>query len=185
MTSFKIRPAILISYFDHDKGFWRTLRNSSKRRDRNPFMYLIRKSFNTILFRLSYFCPLNSVRIKLHRLRGVHIGENVYIGVQCNIDNAYPEYVYIEDNVSISTECSIIAHSNPYSHFSDVTPAKADPVVIRRGAWIGIRSLILPGVEVGENAIISAGSVVVTSVPSRTVVSGNPAKIVAKNIPVK
>lgn len=104
--------------------------------------------------------------------------------MQCSIDNAYPEYVYIEDNVSIASECLIIAHSNPYSHFHDVTSAYVAPVIIKKGAWLSVRSLILPGVTIGENAIISAGSVICSDIPACSVAAGNPAKIIAKNLPV-
>jgi acetyltransferase-like isoleucine patch superfamily enzyme len=112
------------------------------------------------------------------------VGKNVYIGMQCSIDNAYPEYVYIEDNVSLVGECLVIAHSNPYSHFQNVTPARVSPVIIKQGAWICVRAVILPGVTIGENSIVSAGSVVDSDVPPRSIVAGNPAKILARNLPI-
>jgi acetyltransferase-like isoleucine patch superfamily enzyme len=52
------------------------------------------------------------------------------------------------------------------------------PVRICRGAFLGIRSVILPGVTVGENAYVAAGAVVFDDVPPRTVVVGNPARAV-------
>jgi acetyltransferase-like isoleucine patch superfamily enzyme len=102
--------------------------------------------------------------------------------MQCTIDNAYPEFVYIEDNVSLAGECLIVTHSNPYSHFQNTTPARVSPVIIKNGAWICVRAVLLPGVTVGENAIVSACSVVDSEVPARSVVSGNPAKIIAEDI---
>jgi len=185
MNQFETKPSLTIPYFDHDRGFFKTIRNSAKRRGMNSCLFLIKKFINICLYRISFFCPLNSLRIKFHKWRGVNIGRDVYIGTQCSIDNAYPDYIYIEDNASIAAECSIIAHSNPYSHFQNVTPARVDPVIIKRGAWIGIRSLILPGVTIGENAIISGGSVIDSDVPSCSAASGNPAKIIAKNLPIK
>lgn len=184
MNQFEIRPSATIPYFDHADGFLKTIRNSAKRRGMNPWFFILKKAVNICLFRISFFCPLNSIRIKCHKLRGVKIGKNVYIGMQCSIDNAYPEYIYIEDNVSIAAECLIIAHSNPYSHFRDVTSAQVAPVIIKNGAWICVRSLILPGVTIGENAIVSAGSVIATDIPPRSVASGNPARIIAGNLPV-
>jgi len=185
MNQFKIKPSLIIPYFDHTRGFFKTIKRSAKRRGINPFLFIIRKFINICLFRISYFCPLNSLRVKFHRWRGVKIGRNVYIGTQCSIDNAYPDYIYIEDDASIAAECTIIAHSNPYSHFCDFTPSKVDPVIIRRGAWIGIRSLILPGTTIGEFSIISGGSVISVDVPPCSVASGNPAKIIAKNLSIK
>lgn len=52
------------------------------------------------------------------------------------------------------------------------------PVIIHDGAWVGRRSLILKGVTVGENAVIGAGSVVVSDVPANSIVAGNPARLI-------
>jgi hypothetical protein len=53
---------------------------------------------------------------------------------------------------------------------------QTEPVVIRRKAWIGAGAIILPGVTVGENAIVAAGAVVTKDVPDNTIVAGVPAK---------
>lgn len=53
-----------------------------------------------------------------------------------------------------------------------------EPVTLERGCWIGANAIILPGVTVGENAVIGAGSVVTRNVPPRTLVAGNPALVV-------
>ena len=184
MNQFEIKSSITIPYFDHARGFLKTIRNSAKRRGMNQCFFLFKKIVNICLFRISFFCPSNSFRIKCHKWRGVNIGDNVYIGTQCSIENAYPEYVYIEDNVSIAAECLIIAHSNPYSHFQHVTPARVEPVIIKHGAWICVRAVILPGITIGENSIVSAGSVINSDVPPRSIVAGNPAKILARNLPI-
>ena len=52
----------------------------------------------------------------------------------------------------------------------------AKPVTIERGAWIGSRALILPGVTIGEHAVVGAGSVVTHDVAPRHIVAGNPAR---------
>jgi acetyltransferase-like isoleucine patch superfamily enzyme len=185
MNQFDIKPSAFIPYFNHSGSLLKAISNSAKRRGMRPWFFLLKKIVNFCLFRISYFCPLNNIRIKFHRWRGVMIGENVYIGMQCSIDNAYPEYIYIEDNASLTGECLVIAHSNPYSHFQNVTPARVSPVIVKQGAWICVRAVILPGVTIGENAIVSAGSVVDSDVPPCSVVAGNPAKVIAKNLPIK
>lgn len=184
MNQFNIRQTIEIPYFDHTKSIYRTIKNSSRRRGMNPLTFMLKKLINLCLFRISFFCPLNNIRIKFHKWRGVSIGNNVYIGMQCSIDNAYPEYVYIEDNVSLAGECTVVAHSNPYQHFQNITSAKASPVIIKKGSWICVRAIILPGVTIGENSIISAGAVVDSNVPPFSIAAGNPAKIVASNLPI-
>ena len=57
--------------------------------------------------------------------------------------------------------------------------AAPQDVVIRSGAWIGVNAIILPGVDIGHNVVVGAGSVVRKSVPSGSIVMGNPGKIIA------
>ncbi len=74
----------------------------------------------------------------------------------------------------------LIAHFNPLIKFKDVLQAKVSPVIIKKGAIIAVKCIILPGVVIGENAIVSAGSVVSEDVEARTLVRGNPAKKVGR-----
>lgn len=175
-----MNESILIPYFDHDKSLGKTIRNSSARRSMSPLKFVWRKIKNIVLYRLSFMCPLNGWRIKMHRWRGVHIGNNVYIGMHCVIDNAYPEYIYIEDNVSLAGEVTVLAHSNPYAHFKNIVESKVAPVVIKEGAWIGVKAVILLGVTVGVKSIVSAATVVEKNVPDYSLAKGNPMQIVVE-----
>ena len=180
MKEYKVREAISIPYFDHDDmSLLQTIKNSSKRRGMSPLRFAFRKIRNIILARWAYTCPLNKFRVRWNRRRGVTIGEHVYIGQYCDIDNAYPEYIYIEDNVSLAGSVIILAHSNPYGHFANVTESGVSPVVIKEGAWIADGAIILRGVTIGKNAIVSAGTVVDKDVPDNSMAKGNPMKIVA------
>jgi len=176
MSQFEIPAPFSIPYFDHGSNIGETIKNSSQRRKMNPLYFVYRKIRNIILFQLAYFCPLNSWRVKMNRWRGVHIGKNVYIGLQCSIDNAYPEYVFLEDNCALANEVTVVAHSNPFQHFEGVIEAKVAPVVVRKGAWVSIRATLLGGADIGEYAIVSAASVVSKKVQDYTMVVGNPAK---------
>ena len=179
-SQFRIREEKKIPYFDHDKKLGNTIKKSGKRRGMSPLQFAFRKIKNIILYRLAYFCPLNGWRVKMHRWRGVNIGKNVYIGQQCSIDNAYPEYIYIEDNVSIVSESTLIAHSNPYAHFAPIVESKVAPIVIKEGAWIGAKTIILQGVTVGIKSIVSSGAVIDKDVPDYSLAKGNPMKIVTE-----
>ena len=173
---FEIQEPRTIPFYGGDKKLGEAVKSAGARRNMSPVHFAFRKIKNIILARLSYFCPLNGWRVKMNRWRGVHIGKNVYLGMHCVIDNAYPEYVYIEDNVSLAGEVTVIAHMNPYPHFEGVIEPKVAPVIIRKGAWIGVKSAVLCGAEVGEYAIVSAGSVVDKKVDPCTIVIGNPAR---------
>lgn len=174
--NFELPQGFTIPYFDHAKSLAKTIQTSGARRKMHPIAFAIRKIKNILLYRMSFFCPINGMRVKMHRARGVHIGKNVFIGLQCSIDNAYPEYIFIEDNVSVVNETTILAHSNPYPHFEGVFASHVAPVLIKKGAWIGVKSILLPGITVGTKAVVSAGSVVMRNVPDFTLVGGNPAK---------
>lgn len=83
--------------------------------------------------------------------------------------------ITIEDNVQVAAYVKLISNNHdPY----DRMILTCRPVVLRRNCWIGAGAVILPGVTVGENSIVGAGSVVTKDVPDNTVVAGNPAKFV-------
>jgi len=147
---------------------------------KRTFFEKARKIRNTLLLLLAYVCPSVKIRIILHRLRGVNIGKGCYIGMFCFIDNLYPEYIYIKDGASINTGTMLIAHFNPLIRFKDVLQAKVSPIIINEGALVAVKCVILPGVIIGESAIVSAGSVVMEDVEARTLVRGNPAKKVTR-----
>lgn len=134
----------------------------------------------TIYMLLAYACPNNKLRIWFHRRRGVHIGKNVYLGMFCFLDNLQPSYIYIEDNVSVNAGSMILTHFNPMKQYAAILQARVAPVLIKKGAIVAVRSTIMPGVEIGEFAIVSAGSVVEKNVANYTMVKGIPAKKVAE-----
>ncbi len=132
--------------------------------------------------------PLGSkFRCFFERLRGVKIGKHVFLGGGNVLDRARPDLITIEDYVSIAGGVYILTHSNPTTPLREILGPdshKVAPVVIKRGAWIAVNVVILPGVTIGENAIVATGSVVMKDVPPMTVVGGVPAKEIKKIIPV-
>ena len=117
------------------------------------------------------------MRVKLHRKRGVKVGKGVHIGPMVIIDDVYPNYVVIEDFVSIAGGNFILTHNKPLVHFKDYFEAFVAPVTIKKGAWIAINVVVLPGVTVGEYSVVASGSVVTKDVPPFTLVGGIPAKV--------
>ena len=138
----------------------------------------LRKIRNTIYMLLAYSCPNNKMRQWMHRRRGVHIGKNVYLGMFCFLDNLHPEYIYIEDNASVNAGTMILTHFNPMKRYAPIFQAQMAPVLIKEGAIVAVRSTIMPGVCIGKNAVVSAGTVVDKDVPDCTLVKGNPMKVV-------
>lgn len=103
----------------------------------------------------------------------VKIGKNVVLmnGFQCMSAGG----LTIDDDVKISLNCTIATNNHD---FYDRPVITCMPVHIKRNVWIGVNVTILPGVTIGENAIIGAGSVVTKDVPDNAVAVGVPAKIV-------
>lgn len=125
---------------------------------------------NRVLQRLAMSLPGGGrFRVFLHRLRGVKLGEDVWVGTEALIETACPGCVKIGNRVIIGIRATILAH------FQELTG-----VEIEDDVYIGACAVILPGVTVGRGSVVSAGSVVTTSVPPMTVVQGNPAVRVAR-----
>jgi serine acetyltransferase len=109
-----------------------------------------------------------SLRISLHRWRGVRIGKGVWIGYDVILDTSRPHLIVIEDGASLSMRVTVIAHFR-----------ETQGVKIEKDAFVGPGAIILPNVTIGRGAVVTAGSVVSQSVPPMTVVQGNPAVAIA------
>ncbi len=99
------------------------------------------------------------------------IENNVVIGDNVTVKNGVSLYdgLIVEDNCFIGANAVFCNDKYPKSKNKNF---KLEPVIIRKGASIGANSTILPGIEIGENALIGAGSVVTKNVPKGCVVKG-------------
>jgi len=102
-----------------------------------------------------------------------HMGKNVFINHDCTFLDIGG--ITIEDEVLIGPKVSLITEGHPLNP-AERKALTVKPIVIKRNAWIGAGAIILPGVTVGENAVVAAGAVVNKDVPSNTVVAGILAK---------
>lgn len=107
--------------------------------------------------------------------RHIQIGKNVFINHACTFLDLGG--ITIEDDVQIGPKVNVITENHP------VDPSlrkmlNLKSVVIKRNAWIGAAATILPGVTIGENAIVAAGAVVHKDVAANTIVGGIPARII-------
>jgi acetyltransferase-like isoleucine patch superfamily enzyme len=121
------------------------------------------------------------MRCTLERLRGVNMGKHVFMGGGSVLDRVRPDLITVEDYVSIAGGVYILTHSNPTTPLREILGPESNvlaPVHIRRGAWIAINVVILPGVTIGECAIVATGSVVTKDVPPYCLVGGSPAKVI-------
>lgn len=133
--------------------------------------------FTTPLLFLAWFAPHKSLRVLFHKLRGVRIGNNVEIGYFCIIGNVHPEMVFIGDNAVVTARVTILEHDNSY-FYTGRGNVKFGEVRIGNNAFIGIGSVLMPGITVGDNSIVGALSFVNRSIIPNTIVAGNPAKTI-------
>ena len=111
--------------------------------------------------------------------RSIRLGKNVFINHACSFLDIGG--ITIEDNVQIGPRVNITSENHPIDP-SDRTTLIPKPVIIKQNAWIGAGATILPGVTIGENAIVAAGAVVSRDVPANTIVAGIPAKVIKEKI---
>lgn len=107
--------------------------------------------------------------------KNIKIGKNCFIQQECTFFDRGG--IIIGDHVLIAPKVNLITLNH------DIHPDRrrdtfAKPIVIEDNAWIGINCTILPGVTIGKNAVVSAGSVVTKDVIQDTIVGGNPAKFI-------
>jgi len=125
---------------------------------------LLRRMSNRALHLLARVSPgCTSVRPWLHRLRGVKIGRDVFIGDDVYLENEHPSAVEIQDGVHISLRAVILAHTRG-----------AGRLVIEKDAFIGPNAVIATSsnriLRIGEGAVIGAGVVIGKDVPAKAFV---------------
>lgn len=155
-------------------------REAVKESRMNRVLFIARFAKNWVLERLASSFPIPSWRVKLHQLRGIKIGKNVYIGYDVIFDRIHPELITIEDYAEIGDRSIISVHSRGSLPLRDAYPRKTEPVKISKGAWIAPGCIILQGITIGESAVIGTGSVVTKSIPPYTVAVGVPAKVIKR-----
>ncbi len=167
-----------------ERPFLQALKYTAKEHGYKGFLartrFLYRRTMDHILQVTSKIVPYSGLRIWLHKNRGVKIGNNVHIGPMVTIDDVYPNFVIIEDGVSIAGQNFILTHNKPLEYHKHLSEAFLAPVIIKKNAWIAIGVIILPGVTIGEGSIVASGSVVNKDIPPFTLFGGVPAKRIKK-----
>lgn len=125
------------------------------------------------------YIPHGKFKVALYRLRGTKIGQNVDISSMVFLDEAYPEFITIQDNVDIGPGTYIVVHDSSLRCIQKDLPLSVSKVCIEENVYIGTSVVILPGVTIGKNSIIAAGSVVTRDIPPNSVAAGDPARIIS------
>lgn len=135
------------------------------------------------------FEPFNARkrRAKILKKLGCHVGENVYVGDHVSVDFNHAELIYLDDCAHIADGCRLLCHQRNLSNYrkgdsyADL-PYRTGIIHMCKGSLLGMETMVMPGVTIGEGAIVGAYSLVTKDIPPYTIATGRPAKVV-KEIP--
>ena len=102
------------------------------------------------------------------------IHPHTLISLKANLDLTYPTGVHIGEGSAVSFDAVILTHDHIRSLYLDTR--------IGKFCQIGARSIIMPGITIGDHSIIGAGSVVTKDIPPNSIAVGNPAKVIRTGI---
>jgi acetyltransferase-like isoleucine patch superfamily enzyme len=115
-------------------------------------------------------------RLYYNKIWGMDLDPTCTFALSVRFDKTYPVGIHVGAETYIAFDAAILAH--------DTTRRIYLHTRIGRHCFIGARSIILPGITIGDESVVAAGSVVTKDVPPNSVVAGNPAKVIRSNIEV-
>lgn len=129
------------------------------------------------------------IRPAILRSIGCKVGKDVFIGDHVRVDAGHADLIILEDHAHIAGGCRLLCHQRDLSNYhvgDDYAKLgyKLSPICLKKGSLIGMETMIMPGVTIGEGAIVGAGSLVTKDIPAWTIATGRPAKVV-KQIPMR
>lgn len=183
-TTYKLLCKLGLNYSEEEYGqvsLWNVIKRVCKTyRDG----FLLKYMMNSWLL-----SPLEPRKIRPWVLRkiGCHVGKDIFVGDNVRIDGGHSDLIYIGDHAHITGGCRLLCHQRDLRHYrkgddAAKLPYKLGEIHIGKGVMIGMESLIMPGVTIGDGAIVGAYSLVTKDIPAWTISTGRPAKVV-KEIP--
>ena len=123
----------------------------------------------------------NDAFLKRLRKQGAIVGKNVQIVDRYKLlyEPWYANLIEIQDGVIIAAGVRLVCHDSSYANIAGDLPVKFGKIIIEKKSYIGVNSIILPGVRIGEGSLVGAGSVVNKDIPPYCVAAGNPARVIS------
>jgi acetyltransferase-like isoleucine patch superfamily enzyme len=135
-----------------------------------PFWKVVK---NFIVIQLARYTPFLGMKNWLYRtFLGLKVGEQTSFALMVMLDVMFPEKISVGRNTVIGYNTTILAHEYLIKEY------RLGPVEIGSEVMIGANSTILPGVTIGDGAIVSAGTLVHKDVPAGAFVGGNPMRVI-------
>ena len=182
--TYRFMRAIGLNYSEEEYGqvsLWRVVKAVYKTyRDAFLMKYVM---YSWIL------SPIGPRKVRPWVLRkvGCHVGKNVFVGDSVKIDTGHADLIYIDDYAHITGGCRLLCHQRDLTGYCVGDNAaklkyRLGEIHIGKGVMLGMESMVMPGVTIGDGAIVGAFSLVTKNIPAYTVAMGRPAKVV-KQIP--
>lgn len=126
---------------------------------------------------------IRTIRMKSHQLQGyANIDKTVILESRLVLDKVYPQGIHIGENSLIASGTTILCHEHVKRDPIDPRNPWVTDTYIGKNCFIGVGSMILPGVRIGDEVIVGAATVVTKDVPSNSIVVGNPGRILERKI---
>ncbi|MBD5338198.1 MAG: acyltransferase [Bacteroides sp.] len=183
-TSYKLLRKLGFNYSEEEYGqvsLWKVIKKVFKTyRD----SFLLKFFMNSWI--LSPFTP-RKIRPWILKKIGCHVGKDIFVGDNVIIDSSHSDMIYVEDHAHIAGGTRLLCHQRDLSNYcigDDYAKLgyRIAPIILRKGCLVGMECFIMPGVTIGEGAIVGAGSLVTKDIPAWTIATGRPAKVI-KQIP--
>jgi acetyltransferase-like isoleucine patch superfamily enzyme len=113
-------------------------------------------------------------RVYLVKVWGMDIHPFTLISRKAVLDRTYPRGIHIAEGTAVSFDAVILSH--------DHIAGKHTDTYVGRYCQIGARSIVMPGVTIGDHSVVAAGAIVTRDVPPHSIVAGNPARVIRSNI---
>jgi acetyltransferase-like isoleucine patch superfamily enzyme len=130
---------------------------------------------------LQSLLPLQRVISRLHKLLlrrfwGMDIAESAKISLRARLDITYPRGVHVGEWSWVAFDAVVLTHDRTRGIFTDT--------IVGKNCFIGARSILMPGITVGDGCVVGAGAVVTRDVPPNCAVGGNPARVLRDDLRV-
>jgi maltose O-acetyltransferase len=161
LTELRLRARILCQKFN-------TVFPTAEDERRNILAELLRKLGDNVWIEAPFYCDYGTQ---------IELGDGVYINMNCVFLD--PSYIRIGSQTLIGPNVQLYTAFHPIDAEERVSgPELAMPISIGKRVWIGGSTVVLPGITIGDNSTIGAGSVVTHDIPAGVVAAGNPCRII-------
>lgn len=131
---------------------------------------------NFIFIQIARYCPVLSLKNWIYRhILGMKVGDHTAFGLMVMVDVFFPELITVGRNSVIGYNTTILAHEYLIKEY------RLGEVNIGSEVMIGANTTILPGITIGDGAVIAAGSIVHKDVAAGTFVGGNPLRVLERH----